>query len=264
MPESPKFAHFPQSVIADRVVAALAMLPAERIESLIEEGKIRLLWKQRHVFELTNQNLFWNYLDDYAEICGVPVREFIYGPALPEKTNYSHYDDVVIPLLDQICAEDLVAAAEVVRTTYSNPHFYISEKHTPSAKLLFVLLKYYGTHKDVPEELMHLYSTDINVELDHYRNIRLKERFVFRMNYILDMCTYLKVSPHFVFSLRSPLLCKTSEADRFFDLYCLCSRSQQVTILSMLKQIAPDACKALPDALQNRLAYILACEGGYI
>lgn len=262
MAESYKYANFPKSVISDRVVAALSALSPHDIDALIKSGRIRILPKSKRIFELSFKNLSWRYLEDYATVCGVPVREFVLGSKMPECTNYSYFDDITIPFLNAMEPTMLSAAADVVRTTFDNPYFDISKDYPPSAKLLFLLLGNHRLPKDVPSEFEPQYLTDINVELEHYRQMRHKERFVFHLNYILDMCTYLKISPHFVFSLTQPLLCQTAEADALFDLFCLLSRQQQITVLSMLKQLCPKAFSSLPDPLQNRLLFILSCGGG--
>lgn len=260
-----RHANFPMGIITDRIVELLSALPAHRVAEAVSEGIIVDGETAGDAFSgyLTAYNLMWDKLDDYAALCNVPVSYFLYGNEMPE-TYYSYYDKEIIALLNTIPANLLSAALEVVNATYCNPRFRISLSNTPSEKLVAVILQGGKIPRKVPPEEMWCYTTDINYEIYRFRQIRLKERTVFHIDYILDLCTFCHVSPHWVFSLRNTLFCSTPEADKFYDYFCLLSRHQQAVIMGMLLLLCPDPDNLLQADMLARIRQVVAEEGGYV
>lgn len=256
------YADFPEAVISSRVASALTELPAKDISVLISDGKISTSGEfDTFPLVISPYCLSWEHLDAYANACNVSLSQFIYGDDKPAQTFYSYFDDAVIPLLNVISPVLLDSAAETVCVSFPNPKFRISRHITPSSKFLAMILTYSRNPKAVLESEQWKYTTNINEELTRFRNSRKKERFVFHLDYILDLCTYWKLSPHFVFSLTGSLLCQTAQADAFFDLYCLLNRQQQISVLAMLLCLCPDAQNLLPEATWNRIQGVIAEEG---
>lgn len=260
------YADFPAGVITGRIVTALSVLSTSKLHELMIDGKICATPKDKDALPngLTHYNLSWNELDCYASACDLSLRYFLYGGELPAKTAYSYFDPLVLPVLRLLSADIIAAAADVLRATYNNPRFSISRESTPSAKLVELLLFGGKLPKLVPEEELDLYSFDINQEIYRFRSLRIKERTVFHIDNILDMCTYCKVSPHWVFSLYGELLCDTPEADDFFDVFCLLPRTQQVAALSMLLNICQYEQIPLPEELKTDIQNVIAVEGGWV
>lgn len=260
------YADFPSGAISERVVNAVASLPVSKITSLIQEKLILVSEREKDgiIHNMTHRNLQWYLLDDYATACEVPLRYFIYGDQMPDVTYYSHFDAEVIALLNVIDPAMLISAEEVVRHSYHNPQMRISIYATPSAKLVSLALMEKRPPKDVPSEQLYRYRADINQEIARFRSRKVKERFVFHIDFIPDICTYYHVSPHWVFSLTGPLLCDTAEADAFFDLFCLLSRMQQISVIAMLLELCPEAKCRLSKETLEQIECVIAQEGGVV
>lgn len=265
--ESYVYADFSASPITNRIVSCLSQLSMLELASLVESGKLVIPRNDDPdaIFQtLTYRNLRWHWIDDYAQICNVPLRFFLFGENLHEKTYYSHFDEVVLPLLNTLPVSIIQAATEVVHGVYYNPRFRISSEDTPSAKILAIAVTGSRMPELVPEGEQDRYQTDINEELSRLRAVRLKERFIFHLDYVLDMCTYCHVSPHWVFSLSGPLLCETAEADAFFDLFCLLSRQQQAAVLAMLVSLCQLANPKIDGEALRKANNAIEQEGGAV
>ena len=196
------YADFPAGFITERIVDNLSKLSIREIAALLESGKL-VVPKGENPDEilqnLTHRNLRWYWIDDYAAACSMTLQEIIYGKEKPQKTYYSHFDDAVIPLLNIMPKETILAATEVLHAVYYNPRFRISLEDTPSAKIIAIAVTGWRMPQLVPEAELDRYQTNINEALSRLRANRFKERFIFHLNYILDMCTYCHVSPHWAY-----------------------------------------------------------------
>ena len=234
MPESFLYADFPASSIAERVSAALTTLPARKLLELTDAKKIIISENNLEPYQtLTYRNLRCQHLDDYAQVCNMPMQYVLFGNKIHAESRYSYFDKVAIALINALPPSLLPHAKQVFTSFFHNPLFDIPET-TPSGKLVSVLLMGGRLPKDVPAEQLCWYQTDINEELLRFRKARKKERHIFHIDSIADLCTYCRVSPHWVFSSELPMFCKTSQGDDLFDVFCLLSRHQQICALSML------------------------------
>lgn len=258
------YPHFPNGVITERIVELFTQMPIHKLAGFIENGLL-IVPKKRVDFaiqELSYKNLRWTLLDDYAAACNVPVKYIIYGNDYPEKTYYSHYDEEVVALLNAIDSQVLRSSISVLKAVYTNPRFEISKELPPSSKIVAISL-FNGLPALVSENELGRYSTDINDELTRFRNYPRRNAFIFHLDYILDMCTYYHVSPHWAFSLKGPLICKSAEADEWFDLFCLTPKSQQIELLTMLYMIWEQSNSKfgqLPEDLIVRINGIIGKE----
>ena len=267
MSESYIFADFPAGYITERIVDGLSQLSIPKIAELLEKGILVVPGTDDPdcVFQnLTHRNLRWYRIDDYAEACGMSLKEIIYGDAAPSKTYYSPFDDIVIPLLNKMPQELIQAATEVLYSVCYNPRFRISPEDSPSAKIIALAVTGQRMPQPVPEEELDRYETDINEELNRLCAGRSKERFVFHLDYILDMCTFCHVSPHWAFSLSGPLLCDSSEADALFDIFCLLSKPQQTAALSMFVELCSLLPNAVSDEMKTAVMDAIKREGGVV
>lgn len=232
------YTHFPNGAITERIVDLFTQMPIRQFATYVENGLL-IIPKNRMDFaiqELSYKNLRWTLLDDYAAACGVSLKYIIYGNNYPEKTYYSDFDEEVLALLNAMDPQILHSSVAVLKAAYTNPRFEIAQETPPSSKIMAIRL--FNTFPEVvPENELDRYMTDINDELNRFRKYPRKVDFIFHLDYILDMCTYYHVSPHWVFSLKGPLLCNTAEADEWFDLFCLTSHRQQIELLTMLYMI---------------------------
>lgn len=260
------YADFPGGSISERFVNAVASLPTPKFASLLQDNKIFASKREEDglIHNLSHRNLRWDLMDDYAAACEVPLRYFIYGDQMPVATYYSHFDREVIALLNIMEPSILVSAQKVIRSLYYNPQMRISMSATPSAKLISIALMENRPPKDVSPDQLYRYFEDINQELARFRKVKLKERFVFYLDLIPDICTYYHVSPHWALSLSGQLLCDTVEADAFFDLFCLLSRMQQISVLAMLLELCPEAKYRLSKEVLEQIERVIAQEGGLV
>ena len=258
------YAHFPASYIADRFVNAISEAPIRTQAALIQAKKLRPQKSDGPLQILSYRNLVWQNMDDYALACNKSLRYFIFGDEEPDVNAYSPYGREFIALLQVFPGDMRDAVIKIIDTVYANPKFAISPSDTPSAKLIAIQLIAGKLPKLVPEEQLHLYSTAINEELLRFRQARQKERMIFHLNYILDLCRYYKVSPHWVFSLNGPLLCPTAEEDAFFDKVCLLDKQQQVVVLATMVALCPDVRQQLSEEVWQRIEHILSTEGGVV
>lgn len=258
------YADFPSGEISERIVNTLLTLPLPKLAKLVETKVIKVPKRDTNfaLHLLTYQNLRWDLIDDYAQACNVPAKYLLYGDNYPAQTYYSCFDKEVITLLNALPVTVVNAAAEVMRNVYPKALSEIPLSNTPSEKLLALCLSNGRLPDLVPEEELERYKTAINDEILRLRQYRRKERFVFHLNYILDMCTYCHISPHWVFSLNGQLLCDTPEADLFFDYFCLLSRQQQLCVLSMLLTLSKSTDSTLNAEMSEQVAQLIAREGG--
>lgn len=259
------YADFPSGLITERTVEAVKKLPLFDLVSMLEQGKIRVPVRDKE-FSLPNmtyRNLRWDMIDDYAKACDLPLSFLIYGENKPTTTRYSFFDAEILPLLNAIPANLLQAALAVLNFSYANPKFQIPKENTPSAKLLEIAFSEGRRPWEVPQD-MSLYSTDISVPLEKLQSRWKKEWFVFHIDYILDLCTYWRVSPHFIFSLSGCLLCNTPEGDAFFDKFCLLSRRHQAATLAMLMEMYPSAEEQLGAGEWDRICKKVMEEGSVV
>lgn len=260
------YADFPSGKITERIVNMLSALPIAKFAALVESGLIKASKDEEDTIlqTLSYQNLRWNLIDDYAQACGVSLKDIIYGEEFPAQTYYSYFDREAIALLNTLPVLDLSAFIQVIQATFSNPGFQISMTDAPSAKIMA-----FGKIGDslpdfVPEEELSLYSMNINDEMTRLRKKSKRARFVFHIDYILDMCRYYHISPHWVFSLKGPLLCNTPEADAAFDCFCLLSKTQQLYALEMLITLNQQSAQPLPEQDVQQLRQLIQTEGGHI
>ena len=262
--KSQVYANFPEGDITDRIVDEILKLPIHSVLPLIRNGTIRDCGEGEDniLLTLSHRNLSWDKIDEYANACNVPLQYFIYGDSVPQNTYYSCFDREFIPLLNLVGTEELSRADAVIRSFFPNPNMRIPATATPSAKIISVAFSSGKNLPDVGSDRLDRYSTDINRELFRLRECRKKERFIFRLDYLLDMCTYCHVSPHWIFSLSGPLLCQAPEADALFDLICLLPRCWQIAVMAMLVSLCPDAQQRLPGAAWESIQRVIAEEGG--
>lgn len=264
MRESYIYGDFPASLIAERTVQALSALPPRKLLELTDSKCLYINEAERFAYQMmTYRNLRWQHLDTYAAACNLPLKQLIFGGDVPDCLKFSFFDREVLALLKVIPAEQLAAAEQVLRATFPSLKLQIGEA-TPSRKIASIALLSGRLPELVPDEQQHRYTKDINPILTHYRKARAKERCLFHIDYIADLCAYFKVSPHWAFSLNAPLLCDTAASDIFFDLFCLLSRTQQIYALSLLLMLYPQAEQLLaPEDLQ-RIVRVTFEEGGVV
>ena len=248
MVESHFYADFPAGNITERIVDAVTKLPIWEFVALSERGLVRIPARAKSFSfpNLTHRNLFWDKIDDYAKASGTTLSYLIYGDETPKETRYSFFDEEVLEILNIMPPFLVQAASKVVEATFSNPRFFIPLSSTPSAKLLEIAFAEGRRTWEISEEEAANYATDIRIPLEMLRTCRKKERIVFHIDYILDLCEFFKVSPHFVFSLQGPLLCEHKEGDAFFDQFCLLSRRTQALALKLLMDLYPVGAQQLP------------------
>lgn len=255
------YPHFPNGVITERIVELFTQMPIRKFATYVENGLL-IIPKSRVDFavqELSYKNLRWTLLDDYAAACNVSLKYIIYGNDYPEKTYYSYFDKEVMALLNAIDPQILSSSISVLKAAYTNPRFEIAQETPPSSKIVAISL-FNSFPALVPENELGRYTTDINDELNRFRNYPRRNAFIFHLDYILDMCTYYHVSPHWVFSLRGPLLFDAVEADEWFDLFCLTSQRQQIELLTMLYAIwqqSEGKADTLPESVISQIEKIM-------
>ena len=261
MQDSFYYADFPASLIAERVSTALMTLPAKTLLELTDSKKILISKTSLEPFQtLTYRNLRINYLDDYLQACGMSLRFALFGSEGQEQTHYSDFDAVVLPLINAMQQELLPSVAKVVTASFNNPKFQIQDL-TPSGKLVSLLLMGGKAPKVVPQEELWKYHSDINTELTRFRKAGKKERCILHIDYIPDLCSYCRVSPHWVFSSRLPCCCDTCAGDDFFDVFCLLSRQHQIYALATLLNLCPEAEEKLAPETLLELRRIISEEG---
>lgn len=258
------YGDFPASLIAERTIQALSALPPRKLLELADSKCISVNEAERFAFQmLTYRNLKWQHLGTYASACNVPLKQLLFGGDVPKCLKFSFFDREALALLKVVPAEQLIAAEQVLRATFPSLKLQIGEA-TPSRKIISIALLNNRLPESVPDDQQHLYTQDINPILTYFRNARTKERCMLHIDYIADLCAYFKVSPHWAFSLKVPLLCDTEDSDAFFDLFCLLSRTQQIYALSLLLALYPQAESSLdPEDLQCILR-VISEEGGVV
>lgn len=257
---------FPAGEIANRVIDALYDVSRPLFYKLVETKRIDCRNSSVDSLHstLTYKNLLWNYLDGYALISGHSVHYFLFGTEQPDRSYFSDYDQEVIALIDSLPAETLRSVTQAIRIAYSNPKFAIGTDIYPSKKLILLNAMGNPLPAPVPEEEMFKYKTSINTELTAFRKFQFKDRFVFHIDYIPDLCTYYRVSPHWVFSLKGTLLCKTPEGDALFDTFCLLSPTQQIDVISTLLVLQPFAMIKIPGEALSRLRAAISQDRGVV
>lgn len=250
MREEYYYANFPAGAVADRILSKIKLLPARKMADLIRSESLHTTKEDDPLHGITYRNLQWNKIEDYADATGLTTQYILFGENMPDKTTFSFFDQIFIPVLNVLHPDQLQAAQKLLYAIYYNPRFRTSDSDTPSQKLLPFLLCGGRSPKPVSEDELQQYQLNINNELARYREVRLKERFIFHVDYIPDFCSFFHVSPHWVFSLKKPMLCKTAEADCLFDLICLLSRQQQLAVLAMLADMTPHIRSKLPSVVR--------------
>lgn len=266
MAEPHIYADFPAGEITNRLVDRLSALPIEKFASLVRTGLIKTSKDEEETIlqTLSYRNLRWDLIDDYARACGASLKEIIYGDNFPAETEYSYFDQEAITLLNTLPTPILNGAIKVMKATFQNPGFQIPMTDTPSAKLLAIGMIGDVLPDYIPEEEKAQYTTDLNEELKRLHLKSKKSRFVFHLDYILDMCRYYRVSPHWVFSLKGKLLCKSAVADIAFDHFCLLSKTQQIATLEMLIQLNAETTAGLSKVRIQQIRKKMQQEGGHI
>lgn len=264
MRESYIYADFPASFISERVVTAVSALSARKLIALTDAKALIVNEADIEPYQmLTYRNLRWQYLSDYALACNKTAGEFLYGDKHPIDLEYSYFDEAIIPLINLLPANELKAAAAVIRATYPSPKFKIGNV-SPSQKIISVALMGSRLPEDVSSADARKYRTNINEVLSYFRKARVKERCILHIDYIPDLSAYFRVSPHWAFSLKIPLFCKTAEADDFFDLFCLLPRQQQLTVLAMLLTLCVGSGIVVPRDVFNGVQDAIDREGGIV